>query len=174
MREASSAAPVNKSIPGSAAPCSTRASVCSTDFYGVSRSFTGPHYTLDGITLSPTGVQQPRVPIWLAARGHTLAPVRRAARFDGVALLAATPERLGEIVECVRTERGSLDGFDFAIWETSAYPLTAYERQGATWAVHCPFEAITLTTDGRTSSVYDMRPDDALDHVMTTIAHLPR
>jgi alkanesulfonate monooxygenase SsuD/methylene tetrahydromethanopterin reductase-like flavin-dependent oxidoreductase (luciferase family) len=133
----------------------------------------GTHYTLDGITLAPTGVQQPRVPIWLAARGHTLAPVRRAARFEGLALLAITPERLGEIVECVREERGHLEGFDFAIWATPDQSLAAYEQQGATWAVHCPFEATTLTTQARTSSVYDMRPDDAFDHAMAVIAQRP-
>jgi alkanesulfonate monooxygenase SsuD/methylene tetrahydromethanopterin reductase-like flavin-dependent oxidoreductase (luciferase family) len=132
----------------------------------------GPHYTMDGITLSPTGVQRPRVPIWLAARGHTLAPVRRAATFEGLALLAIAPERLGEIVDCVRAERGTVEGFDFAIWETPDHPLAAYEEQGATWAVHCPFQATTLTTQARTSSVYDMRPDDAFDHVMAVIAQL--
>lgn len=129
----------------------------------------GPHYTLDGITLSPTGVQRPRIPIWLAARGHTLAPVRRAARFEGLALLAITPERLGEIVECVRSERGYVEGFDFAVWETPEHALAAYERQGATWAIHCPFESVTLTTEARTSSVYDMRPKDAIDHVLAVI-----
>ena len=133
----------------------------------------GPHYTLDGVTLAPTGVQRPRVPIWLAARGHSWTPVRRAARFDGLALLTITPERLGEIIECVRAERGHLDGFDFAIWATPDHPLAAYEEQGATWAVHCPFEAKTLTTQARTSSVYDMRPGDAFDHVMRVIAQPP-
>lgn len=134
----------------------------------------GPNYTLDGITLSPTGVQQPRVPIWMAARGHTLAPVRRAARFEGVALLAISPERLEEVIACVRAERGSLDGFDIAIWETDEHPLTAYEHRGATWAVHCPFKATTLTTEARSSSVYDMRPADAFEHVMAVIAQPPR
>ena len=133
----------------------------------------GPHYTMDGITLSPTGAQRPRVPIWLAARGHTLAPVRRAARYEGLALLAIAPERVGAIVDCVRRERGHLDGFDVAIWATPEHPLAAYERQGATWAVHCPFQATTLTIEARTSSVYDMRPGDAFDHVMSFVGQRP-
>lgn len=133
----------------------------------------GQYFTLDGITLSPTGVQRPRVPMWLAARGHSLAPVRRAARFDGVALLAMAPQRLAEIVECVRNERGSLNGFDVAVLASNDYPLAAYESEGATWSVHCPFEAKTLTTEARTSSVYDMREDDAFEHVMGFIDHRP-
>jgi alkanesulfonate monooxygenase SsuD/methylene tetrahydromethanopterin reductase-like flavin-dependent oxidoreductase (luciferase family) len=130
----------------------------------------GKYYTLDGITLSPTGVQRPRVPMWLAARGHALAPVRRAARYEGLALLAITLERFEEIVACVRGERGTLEGFDFAILATPDYPLAEYERRGATWAIHSPFKAKALTTDPETSSVYDMRPDDAIEHVMTVIS----
>jgi alkanesulfonate monooxygenase SsuD/methylene tetrahydromethanopterin reductase-like flavin-dependent oxidoreductase (luciferase family) len=129
----------------------------------------GTHYTLDGVTLAPTGVQQPRVPIWLAARGHALAPIRRAARFDGVVLLAMSPERFEDIVECVRTERGTLDNFDFAILATPEYPLAEYEARGATWAIHGPFEAQTLTTDARTSSVYNMHTDDPIGHAMSVI-----
>lgn len=130
----------------------------------------GAYYTLDGVRLCPAGVQQPRVPIWLAARGHALAPVRRAAKYEGLVLLAITPERFEEIVACVRSERGSLAGFDFAILATPDFPLAEYERRGATWAMHCPFEAQTLTTDARTSSVYNMHPEDPIGHVMSVIA----
>jgi alkanesulfonate monooxygenase SsuD/methylene tetrahydromethanopterin reductase-like flavin-dependent oxidoreductase (luciferase family) len=130
----------------------------------------GPHFTLDGVTLTPTGVQRPRVPFWLAARGHSLQPVRRAARYEGLALLAVTPDRFTELVEVVRGERGDLEGFDFATWITPDYPIEEYEQRGATWAIHSPFTASHLTTLATTSSVYDMRPDDAVEHVMAVIA----
>jgi alkanesulfonate monooxygenase SsuD/methylene tetrahydromethanopterin reductase-like flavin-dependent oxidoreductase (luciferase family) len=129
----------------------------------------GAHYTVDGVTLTPTGMQQPRLPIWLAARGNALTPVRRAAKYEGVFLLANPPDRFQEIVECLRSERGTLEGFDVAILATPHYPLTEYERRGATWVVHSPFEAQALTTDARTSSVYNMHAENQVDHAMSMI-----
>ena len=96
----------------------------------------GTHFMIDGITLAPTGVQRPRVPFWLAARGESLVPVRRAARYEGLFPTVVTPDRFAELVEVVGTERGSLDGFDFAVMLGDEHPLAAYERHGATWAVH--------------------------------------
>lgn len=96
----------------------------------------GQHYVIDGITLAPTGVQQPRVPFWLATRGDNLAPLRRAAKYEGLCPTVITPERLGEIVEFIADERGTLDGFDFALMVTPDHPFEEYERRGATWAIH--------------------------------------
>ncbi|HEY4333976.1 MAG TPA: LLM class flavin-dependent oxidoreductase, partial [Ilumatobacteraceae bacterium] len=96
----------------------------------------GQHYTVDGITVAPTGAQQPRVPFWLATRGDNLAPVRRAARYEGLCPTTITPDRLAELVEVVERERGSLDGFDFALMTTPDHSIAEFERRGATWAVH--------------------------------------
>jgi len=96
----------------------------------------GTHFTVDGITLAPTGVQRPRVPFWLATRGDNLAPVRRAARYEGLCPTVITPDRFAELVDVVHKERGSLDGFDFALMTTPDHPLEEYERRGATWAIH--------------------------------------
>lgn len=111
----------------------------------------GTYYTLDGITLIPTGAQRPRIPFWLAARGHALVPVRRAAKYDGLALLAVSPDRFDEVVECVHEERGNIDGFDFVVWANPDHPIEEYERRGATWVIH------------------EMRPHHSLDQVMTVI-----
>lgn len=124
----------------------------------------GTHYTLKGVALTPTGFQPPRVPFWLAARGHALAPVRRAAKYEGVALLAVTPDRFAELVECVRAERGHLDGFDFAIWVTPDYPVRDYEQRGATWAVHAIGAAM-----GKTEP-YWMQLNDSVEHLMAAIS----
>ncbi|MEO6125130.1 MAG: LLM class flavin-dependent oxidoreductase [Ilumatobacteraceae bacterium] len=97
---------------------------------------TGPHFMIDGITLEPTGVQRPRVPFWLAARGEALAPVRRAAHYEGLCPTEISPQRLGELVDVVETERGSLDGFDFAVMMAPEHVVDEYEANGATWAVH--------------------------------------
>lgn len=72
----------------------------------------------------------------MAARGQAVAPVRRAARYGGLALLAVTPERFAELVDCVHQERGSIEGFDFVVWATPDYSTWRYERLGATWVMH--------------------------------------
>lgn len=49
--------------------------------------FTGRHYHLDGLQLLPTPVQQPRMPVWVAAGWPARRPLRRAAAWDGVYLM---------------------------------------------------------------------------------------
>lgn len=96
----------------------------------------GEHYMIDGLTLSPTGAQRPRVPFWLAARGAATKPIRRAARYEGLCPTVITPDRFAELVEIVADERGTLDGFDFAVMVTPDHPLEQFERRGANWAIH--------------------------------------
>jgi alkanesulfonate monooxygenase SsuD/methylene tetrahydromethanopterin reductase-like flavin-dependent oxidoreductase (luciferase family) len=96
----------------------------------------GEHFMVDGITLSPTGAQSPRVPFWMAARGANAKPVRRAARYEGLCPTVITPQRFSELVEIVATERSSTDDFVFAVMTTSEHRLSEYERRGANWAIH--------------------------------------
>ena len=49
-------------------------------------SFAGDHYHVEQVSLHPRPVQSPRPPIWLAAGWPRKAPIRRAARWDGVCL----------------------------------------------------------------------------------------
>ena len=51
---------------------------------GKAFSFQGRHFHIDDATQLPRPLQQPRVPIWLAATWPVRAPLARAARFDGV------------------------------------------------------------------------------------------
>ena len=46
-------------------------------------SFHSDHYTVDGLTLLPRPVQQPRIPIWVGGGFPNRGPTRRAARWDG-------------------------------------------------------------------------------------------
>ena len=55
-------------------------------------SFSGGHYRIDNATFLPTPVQQPRIPIWVAATWPIRAPFRRAARWDGVWPLRRAPD----------------------------------------------------------------------------------
>ncbi|MCU1392715.1 MAG: hypothetical protein JWM34_1143 [Ilumatobacteraceae bacterium] len=113
----------------------------------------GKHFMVDGITLAPTGAQQPRVPFWLATRGDNLAPVRRAARYEGLCPTVITPDRLGELVDYVAQQRGSLVGYDFAVMTTPDHAIEDFERKGATWAIH------------------EMKPHHTVAEIMDVIAH---
>jgi alkanesulfonate monooxygenase SsuD/methylene tetrahydromethanopterin reductase-like flavin-dependent oxidoreductase (luciferase family) len=43
----------------------------------------GPHYVAEGVSMTPTPLQSPRIPIWIGADSRNRAPRRRAARWDG-------------------------------------------------------------------------------------------
>jgi len=117
----------------------------------------GKHYTVhaqlpgasEPAAFLPTPVQQPRIPIWLAASWPHHAPFRRAARWDGVAPIKAglqldeplTADDLRAIVELIRRERGDLSGFDVVMAGATsgtdpaadAAIVAAYAEAGATW-----------------------------------------
>jgi hypothetical protein len=75
----------------------------------------GKHYTVDGASFLPRPIQQPRVPIWVAGMLPSRAPLRRAARWDGVFPLKNPPSGL------------SADNFTW-----SAFWLTPAELAAAT------------------------------------------
>jgi alkanesulfonate monooxygenase SsuD/methylene tetrahydromethanopterin reductase-like flavin-dependent oxidoreductase (luciferase family) len=89
---------------------------------GESVTDSGPGFDVHDVRTMPVPVQQPRIPVWLAAGWPRLRPLRRAARWDGVYLMTnnqATDARLradevAEAIEFIRGERGHLDGFDVA------------------------------------------------------------
>ena len=75
----------------------------------------GDHYRIDDVVLEPRPVQRPRPPMWFAARGDALRPVRRAARFDGLFPIEIDGQRLRRMIDTVARVRGSLDGFDVCV-----------------------------------------------------------
>jgi alkanesulfonate monooxygenase SsuD/methylene tetrahydromethanopterin reductase-like flavin-dependent oxidoreductase (luciferase family) len=96
----------------------------------------GEHVTVDGVTFSPRPLQQPRIPMWFAARGQALKPVRRAARYDGLFLIEAQVAELERVLDEVRTVRGSLDGFDTAVSVSPVDDPALLDVPGVTWAMH--------------------------------------
>lgn len=110
----------------------------------------GRHYVIDGVTLSPAPVQQPRPPIW--AGGMSRAGMRRAARWDGWAAsiaqpdgsMSRTPEQFADDVAYLvaHRDRGE-EGFEVTVDGVTApgdatLPR-AYAAAGATWwleAIH--------------------------------------
>jgi alkanesulfonate monooxygenase SsuD/methylene tetrahydromethanopterin reductase-like flavin-dependent oxidoreductase (luciferase family) len=107
--------------------------------------FDGAHYSVIETTFAPPPVQQPRIPIWIAAMLPNRRPVLRAARFDGICVMNAdmslvTPQQVAELRSLVMEHRSGDEPFDIAL---GGPPITAgllaeYEEAGATWYLGGP------------------------------------
>ena len=116
-------------------------------------SFAGNHYTLNNVRLAPRPLQQPRIPLWGVAGWPHRAPVRRAARWDGLCLKSRhaithkppSPADLRDCLAYVREQR-SLVGitpdapFEIVMSGESspdtrqgADEVAPYAEVGATW-----------------------------------------
>jgi alkanesulfonate monooxygenase SsuD/methylene tetrahydromethanopterin reductase-like flavin-dependent oxidoreductase (luciferase family) len=112
-------------------------------------AFHGDHYQLDEVTFLPRPAQRPRIPIWVAAMWPKRRPVRRAARWDGIAPMVfdpvteamppLTPSIAAEISKYVGQHRDSTEPFDFAVsgpvpeGEDTARYLGELANAGVTW-----------------------------------------
>ena len=105
-------------------------------------SFDGHEYHVDETVFVPTPVQRPRPPIWVAAHWPNRAPLRRAARWDGVFPEHAggdrlSPSELAELLDYVRQHRDRSEPFDAVVAgrsaDLAATELAAYAAAGATW-----------------------------------------
>jgi alkanesulfonate monooxygenase SsuD/methylene tetrahydromethanopterin reductase-like flavin-dependent oxidoreductase (luciferase family) len=90
-----------------------------------------------GGEFEPPPLQQPRIPIWAAARWPNRRPVRRAARWDGLFPIELPgPEALAELVAEVEAERGAGAGpFDFVAEVEPGEDPAPWEQAGATWCL---------------------------------------
>ena len=100
--------------------------------------FHGDHFTADRVTVLPRPFQQPRIPLWFAARGDARKPVRRAARYDGLYPIEFDDDGLRAMLDVVVAERGSLDGFDVIARPRDADQYRRFEEMGVTWAITGP------------------------------------
>lgn len=114
-------------------------------------SHQGQHYTLDDVTLLPTPIQSPRIPLWLAGGWPIEAPFRRAARWDGALAKSwnqakREPLTADEFRACVeftlarRAEAGASGPFDMIATGESPYDpdqagaaIRPFRDAGATW-----------------------------------------
>ncbi|MFD3701900.1 LLM class flavin-dependent oxidoreductase [Nocardia sp. NPDC058658] len=92
----------------------------------------GPAYRVDGLRFLPRPVQRPRIPIWVAAQSVRQAPLRRAARYDGLCPEAG-PGELVDMLAIIAEHRGDLNGFEVVIAAPTDRDRDAYEKAGATW-----------------------------------------
>src|SRR4051795_7826375 len=81
----------------------------------------------------PRPLQQPRIPVWLAARWPNRKPVRRALAWDGLFPIDLPgPEELAQLVAEVRAERPD-DGFEIVVTNPVGTDPEPWEQAGATW-----------------------------------------
>jgi len=110
--------------------------------------FDGTYYTCHGVSLLPTSLQRPRIPIWIGAGGSHRAPRRRAARWDGFApaseqwpTVVIPPETYAEIATDIRAARTTDTPYDIVLIgsadATDPTPATIpqYEMSGVGWVL---------------------------------------
>ena len=98
----------------------------------------GNHFIADKVTVLPRPYQQPRIPLWFAARGGARKPVRRAARYDGLYPIEVDERKLREMIDVVKEVRGSLDGFDIIVRPENPAWYRNMAEWGVTWAITGP------------------------------------
>jgi len=81
-------------------------------------SYQGNHYRLQKTSFIPTPVQKPRIPIWVGGFWPRKAPIKRAAKWNGVIPLKLPekllePEDLREITSYLRKQNITKAKFDF-------------------------------------------------------------
>lgn len=111
-------------------------------------SYSGRHLTVDPVRFTPTPVQRPRIPVWVAGELPAPRPIARAARWDGFVPIRFNPgglvrpeaDEIAEVRGQIVRARGSGDGYDLVVWaevapEPGDLPKLArpYAEAGATW-----------------------------------------
>jgi alkanesulfonate monooxygenase SsuD/methylene tetrahydromethanopterin reductase-like flavin-dependent oxidoreductase (luciferase family) len=84
----------------------------------------------------PVPVQQPRIPVWVAAEWPHRRPIRRAMRWDGVFPTGLpSPDALAELVGEILQARPAGDPFDVVVDIPPGDDPEPWARAGATWTV---------------------------------------
>jgi alkanesulfonate monooxygenase SsuD/methylene tetrahydromethanopterin reductase-like flavin-dependent oxidoreductase (luciferase family) len=110
--------------------------------------FQGRHFQVDGALFQPVPKQQPRIPIWVGGYWPHKAPMRRAARWDGVFPLQSglgakrmmAPDVVREVVAYVQSQRTDETAIDVVHWGLSSVKreddlrvVQAYAEAAVTW-----------------------------------------
>jgi alkanesulfonate monooxygenase SsuD/methylene tetrahydromethanopterin reductase-like flavin-dependent oxidoreductase (luciferase family) len=90
-----------------------------------------------GGEFEPRPLQQPRIPVWVAARWPNKRPLRRAARWDGLFPIDQDePEQLAEMVAYVNERRPDPAGpFEVVVDNPPGTDPAPWEAAGATWCL---------------------------------------
>lgn len=105
----------------------------------------GLYYTVRNALFLPTPLQTPRIPIRVAGIWPNKAPMRRAARWDGVCPLAEghtiEPEEVRDMLASIHQYRAATEPFDVVVCGNvtgrdpaeAAHVLARYAEAGVTW-----------------------------------------
>ena len=85
----------------------------------------------------PRPLQQPRIPVWVAARWPNRRPLRRAARWEGLFPIDQDePEQLAEMVAYVNEQRADhATPFEIVVDNPPGTDPEPWEAAGATWCL---------------------------------------
>lgn len=118
--------------------------------------YDGRHYRFGPMTFLPTPVQQPRIPIWVAANLARETSVARALRWDGVLTQTDELETIRRLGDRIAAERvTAADGSPFAVVvEGQTTPgrdedlnrVAALAEAGATWYVESDWSGATVSS----------------------------
>lgn len=93
-------------------------------------------FLVDRVRAIPGPIQQPRVPIWFGSERGNGAPIKRAARYDGVFPYGLDAQEIARLSDTIVEIRGDLDNFDIAVSVRPGADVDAMSKAGATWLMH--------------------------------------
>jgi alkanesulfonate monooxygenase SsuD/methylene tetrahydromethanopterin reductase-like flavin-dependent oxidoreductase (luciferase family) len=77
----------------------------------------GEYFVANDVAFLPTAHHAEGIPIWTAARWPNPAPIRRAARYQGMVVIQMTePGQVVELKEKLRAAGADLEHFDIVVW----------------------------------------------------------
>jgi alkanesulfonate monooxygenase SsuD/methylene tetrahydromethanopterin reductase-like flavin-dependent oxidoreductase (luciferase family) len=118
-------------------------------------SFAGEFLRAHEVAFQPTAFRDNDIPVWTAGRWPNPAPIRRAAKYQGMMVIQMTePEQVGELKATLIAAGADLDNFDIVVWgqrdEKMVYRkderYAQWAQAGVTWF---------LTGPGPFNLVYD-------------------
>ncbi len=111
-------------------------------------SFHGDYYQIDHAKFLPKPIQSPRIPVWTAGGWPRHTPLERAAKWDGIYLMASnqitherlTPQEIREVVAYIQARRTGKAAFEIAVnvegpadAKAAVDVAQSYQEAGATW-----------------------------------------
>ena len=108
---------------------------------------TGEFFKASEVTFQPTAYRASGIPVWTAGRWPNPAPVRRAARHQGMMVIQITePEQVVDLRAKLSGAGADLDHFDVVVWgqrdEKMIYRederYAEWARAGVTWFLTGP------------------------------------
>jgi alkanesulfonate monooxygenase SsuD/methylene tetrahydromethanopterin reductase-like flavin-dependent oxidoreductase (luciferase family) len=87
-----------------------------------------------GVTFKPTSVRDGGIPIWLAGRWPHPAPIRRAAKYQGIVVIQMpSPNEMSELKRRLVEAGANLNHFDIVMLRTAGDDASAWADAGVTW-----------------------------------------